>query len=132
MLPHLLVYFAYLIFLFNLCLGSHLYHFSLPLFDEHGTKICDIFGRQADLFDDKNLKISNITIRFFLKNKASSSKSICITSDQANFNFVENIATGSGSIAISSDEFSVTGSEWQLSGNSKIFTLNKDVHVSFI
>jgi hypothetical protein len=115
-----------------LCFGNHLYHLSLPLFDERGIKICDVFGRQADLFDDKNLKISNIMIQFFSKNKAHLSESICVTSDQANFNFVENIASGSSSIAISSDRFSVTGSDWQLLGNSKIFTLNKDVRVSFI
>ncbi|MDR1591204.1 MAG: hypothetical protein LBR92_04410 [Puniceicoccales bacterium] len=123
--------YMFFIFTINLCLSNNLYHFSLPLFDEHGVKICNISGKQADLIDSKIFKVSDITIQFFSKGKVDPPEEIHITSDQANVDSTKNVANGDGFIAISNDEFSATGSNWQFFGNSKNFTLNKDVQVLF-
>jgi hypothetical protein len=131
MLLRSLVYLACFIATFNPCYGGCLHRFSLPLFDGYGTKICDIFGRRADLSDEKNLKIFDILIQISSKQGADPSKKICVRSDRANVNPMENIASGDGFIAISSDEFSATGSDWRFSGNAKNFTLNKNAQVFF-
>ncbi|MDR1907212.1 MAG: LPS export ABC transporter periplasmic protein LptC [Puniceicoccales bacterium] len=135
MLPRAPVFYVFFVFTLNLCFSNSLYHFSLPFFNEHGIKICDIFGRQADLSDDKNLKISDINIQNIPKNAIENATEpgykVSVTSEQAIINPQENIAMGKGLITISSDEFLATGSDWQFSGNSKNFTLNKNVQVFF-
>ncbi|MDR2812886.1 MAG: hypothetical protein LBB05_03830 [Puniceicoccales bacterium] len=131
MLSYVLIFYTFFTFMLNLCFSDNLHYFLLPLFDEHGAKICDVSGRQVDLIDSRNFKVLDITIQIFSKNKTDPSQSICITSDQANVNSMENIATGSGFITISSDEFSATGSDWKFFGNSKNFILNKNVQVLF-
>jgi hypothetical protein len=119
------------IFTLNACFSDSLYHFSITLFDRCGTKICDIFGQRADLFGDKNLKIFDICIENISQNTTKSNGAISIRSDQATINPMETFATGKGFISISSDEFSANGSDWQFSGDSKKFTLNKNVQVFF-
>jgi hypothetical protein len=117
--------------IFNVIFANTLHRFSLPFFDENGTKICDIFGRQADTMDSKNLKVSDMVIQIFPKNEGGLGQKTSITSEQANINFVENWASGTGFISISNNEFSATGSDWQLLGNFKNFILNKNAQVFF-
>jgi hypothetical protein len=131
MLSCILTFFIPIVFTINLCFGNNLYHFSLPLFDERGVKICTISGKRADLIDSENFNLSDITIQFFSKDKANPRGEIYVTSDRANINSAKNIAAGGGFITIFSDEFSATGNDWQFSGNSKNFTLNKNVQVFF-
>jgi hypothetical protein len=122
---------AFFIFAFGSCFGNNLYHFSLPLFDKLGTKICDIFGQRADLSDGKILKISDICIRNISQNAAKSDYTVSIASDQAIINPSEILAMGKGFISISSDEFSANGSDWQFSGKLKKFTINENVQALF-
>ncbi|MDR0740670.1 MAG: hypothetical protein LBF34_03100 [Puniceicoccales bacterium] len=131
MLLRVLAFFIPIIFIINLCFGNNLYHFSLPLFDECGVKICTISGERADLMDNENFDLSDIMIQFFSKNKTNPTEEICIMSDRAKINSTKNIASGGGFITISSDEFFAKGDDWQFSGNSKNFTLNRNVQVFF-
>jgi hypothetical protein len=131
MLLRTAIFFASLIFAINSCFGGNLYRFSLPLFDERGVKICVISGERADLIDGENFNLSDITIQFFPKDKTNSTEEICVMSDRANVNSAKNTVAGSGFITISGDEFFAKGDDWQLSGNSKNFILNKNVQVFF-
>jgi lipopolysaccharide export system protein LptC len=123
--------FSVCIFLqFGGLIGSNLYRFSLPLFDEQGKKICSIYGRKADLSDDKIFKISDIMIQTFSENEKNIPK-LFIMSDQAVLNIQDNSAFGDGFIAVTGGEFSATGQKWKFTENGKKFTLDKNVQVFF-
>ncbi|MDR3317545.1 MAG: hypothetical protein LBS71_01925 [Puniceicoccales bacterium] len=130
-------FFLVLIFIFHFpkSYGDQLHRFSLPFFNERGTKICDIFGRRADLSDNKSLKLFDINIQTFSKTKDDPSHNISIMSDQAMINPLEHRASGNGFIVISNREFSASGNDWQFLGDiqndSKNFTINKNVQVFF-
>lgn len=111
--------------------NGNLYNFSLPLFDINGLKICDIFGKNADVSNENSFKISDIKIQTFEQLQNQDIPSFLILSDQADISSSENVAYGSGFIAISNANFSATGTDWKFSGNQKHFVINSNVQVFF-
>ncbi|MDR2807179.1 MAG: LPS export ABC transporter periplasmic protein LptC [Puniceicoccales bacterium] len=126
------IFLSYLFFPLTESSSLCVYRFSLPLFDKCGVKICDIYGRQADLSNDKALNVSDISMQTSSKDEKTIPK-IFVISDQATVNPQDNKASGNGFIAITNanGEFSATGQKWEFLGDSKSFTLNENVQVFF-
>jgi len=104
--------------------------FVLPRFDDEGYRTWDLAGRQGIYVSPEQIDVLGMRLRLF-KPRQPDTLDLQIESPRASIMIRENRARGDGSLLVLGSTFSLSGVDWQWSGETGTIQVERDVRVAF-